>query len=112
MNVPFVTSQYNDLKVFCVVYLQANRDFQNIITQLGKIFFMSFLHLVHLNGIFQNKLIRLLDPPYPQPLWPKHTLKGHVTQRLHNVLNNVQRSNALSYSTQVEKLIKIKVDKN
>ena len=33
MNVPFVTFQCGDLKVFCVVYLQANRDFQKIIIQ-------------------------------------------------------------------------------
>ena len=28
MNVPLVTFHYRDLKVFCGVYLQANRDFQ------------------------------------------------------------------------------------
>ena len=34
---------------------------------------MRFLHLLHLNKIFQNKLIRILDhpnPPIPSPLWP------------------------------------------
>ena len=38
MDVPFVTFQYRDLKVFRVLYLQGNRD-------------------------FQNKLIIFLDPP-------------------------------------------------
>ena len=52
MNVPFVTFQFRDLKVFRVVYLQANRDFQKIITQARKnIFSCGFLHLVHLNEI-------------------------------------------------------------
>ena len=64
MNVLFVTFQYRD---FCIVSLQANRDFQKIITQAGKIFFMRFLPLVHLNEIFQNELIRFLDPPDPLP---------------------------------------------
>ena len=36
MNEPFVTSQCRDLKVFRIVYLQANRDFQKIITQARK----------------------------------------------------------------------------
>ena len=36
MNVPFVIFQCRDLKVFRVVYLQVNRDFQNIITQAGE----------------------------------------------------------------------------
>ena len=52
MNVPFVNFQYCNLKVFSVLYLQANGG---------------FLHLVHLNEIFQNKLIRFLDPPDPLP---------------------------------------------
>ena len=52
-------------KGFCVVYLQANRDFQKIITQTRKNIFMRFLHLVHLNKIFQNKLFRFLDLPDP-----------------------------------------------
>ena len=69
MNVPFMTFQCRDLKVFRVVYLQANRDFQKIITQARKnIFSCGFQHLVHLNELFQNKLIRILDPP--DPLWP------------------------------------------
>ena len=71
MNVPFVTFQYRDLKVVRVVYLQANRDFQKIITQARKnIFSCGFLHLVHLNEIYQNKLINILDPPDPHPRPP------------------------------------------
>ena len=72
MNVPFVTFQCRDLKVFRVVYLQANRDLKKIITQARKnIFLCGFLHLVYLSEIFQNKLIRILDPPDPlPPLWP------------------------------------------
>ena len=36
------------------------------------IFSWGFLHLVHLNEIFQNRLVRVLDPPDPpaRPLWP------------------------------------------
>ena len=55
MNVSFVAFQYHDL--------QANRDFQKIITQARKKNTRGFLHLVHLNDIFQNKLIKCLDPP-------------------------------------------------
>ena len=55
MNVPFVTFQYRDLKVFRVLYLQENRDFQKIITQVrNNVFSCVFLHLVHLNEIFKN----------------------------------------------------------
>ena len=36
MNVPFVTFHYRDLKVFLVVDLQANRDFQKIRTKARK----------------------------------------------------------------------------
>ena len=45
MNVPFVTFQcrYLILKVFRVVYLQANRDFQKIITQARKNIFSYIL---------------------------------------------------------------------
>ena len=70
MNVPFVTFQCRNLKAFRKVYVHANRDFQKIITQARKnIFSCGFLHLVHLNEIFQNKLI--LDSPDPlPPLWP------------------------------------------
>ena len=65
MHVLFVTFQCRDLKVFRVVYnLQANRDFQKIITQKN-IFSCGFLYLVHLNEIYQNKLIRILDPLDP-----------------------------------------------
>ena len=54
------------LKVFCVVYLQANRDFQRTITPARKnIFSCGFSYLVDLNKIFQNKLIRVLDLPDP-----------------------------------------------
>ena len=54
MNVPFETFKYRDLKVFRLVNLQANREFQRIITQAGKNNFSRvFLHLVHLNEIFQ-----------------------------------------------------------
>ena len=74
MNVPFVTFQCRDLKVFRIVYLQAKRDFQKIITPEARknIFSCGFQHLVHLNKTFQNKLIRILDPPdpLPPPLWP------------------------------------------
>ena len=50
------------------VSLQANRYFQKIITPARKnIFSCGFLHLVHLTEIFQNKLIRVLDPPDPLP---------------------------------------------
>ena len=65
MNVPLVNFQCRDLKVFRVVYLQANRDFKKIITQARKNIFS--------REIFQNKLIRILDPPDPlppPPLWP------------------------------------------
>ena len=63
-----MTFQCHDLKVFLEVYLQANHDFQKIITQTRKnIFSRGFLHLVRLNEIFQNKLIRILDPPDPYP---------------------------------------------
>ena len=34
MTVPLVTFQYRILKVFYVVYVQANRDCQKIITQI------------------------------------------------------------------------------
>ena len=58
MNAPFVTFQCHHLKVFRIVYLQANCDFKKIITQARKnIFSCGFLHLVHLNEIFKNKLI-------------------------------------------------------
>ena len=58
---------------------QANRDFQKIITQARKnIFSCGFLH-VYLNAIFQNKLIRILDPGPPDPsiiivIIPYHTI--------------------------------------
>ena len=74
MNVPFVSFQCRDLKVFRVVYLQANRDLKKIITQSRKnIFSCGLLHLVHLNEIFKNKLIIFLVPPdpLPPPLWPQ-----------------------------------------
>ena len=71
MNVPFVSFQYRDLKVFREVYSQANRDFQKIITQARKnIFACGVLHLsdlVHLNEIFQNKFTRFLECPDPYP---------------------------------------------
>ena len=75
MNVPFMIFQCRYLKIFRVVYLDANRDVQKIITQARKnIFPCGFLHLVHLNEIFQNKLTRIFDPPDPPdprpPLWP------------------------------------------
>ena len=69
MNVPFVTFQCLDLKVFRVVYLQAKRDFQKMITQARKnIFPCGFLHIVHLNEIYQNRPVKILDPPDPPPL--------------------------------------------
>ena len=40
MNVPFVSFQYRDLKVLRVLYLQANPDFQKIITQARSDFFI------------------------------------------------------------------------
>ena len=58
MNVPFVTFQYRDLKVFCVLHLQANRDFRKFITQARK-----KNHAVF--EINQNKLISFLNPPGP-----------------------------------------------
>ena len=68
MNVPFVTFQCCDLKVFHVAYLQANRVFQKIITQTKKKISCGFLHLVHLNEIFKiNSLefwtLQTLVPP-------------------------------------------------
>ena len=42
MNVPFVSSEFRDLKVLCVLYLQANPDFQKIITQARSYIFASF----------------------------------------------------------------------
>ena len=51
------------LKLFHVVYLQANRDFQKVTTQARKnSFSCGLLQLVHLNEIFQDKLIYFLDP--------------------------------------------------
>ena len=50
----FVTFQYRNLKVFRVVYLQANRDFHQVRTKNSS----GFLHLVLLNEIFQNKIVR------------------------------------------------------
>ena len=52
MNVPFMTFQCRDLKVFRVEYLQANRDFQKIITQASKNIFMRFFTSCTLNEIF------------------------------------------------------------
>ena len=46
MNVPFVTVQCRDLKVFHVVYLLANRDFQEIITQARRIFFHAVFYIL------------------------------------------------------------------
>ena len=59
MNVPFVTFQCRDLKVFSrIVYLQANRDFQKVITQARKnIFSCGFLQLVHLNELFHLTIL-------------------------------------------------------
>ena len=61
MNVAFVTVlQFKHLKG--LAYLQANYDFQKIITQAWKnIFSCGLLHLVHLNEIFENKLINIRD---------------------------------------------------
>ena len=56
-----MTFQCRDLKVFHVVYLEGNRDFQRIMSQ--DILSCGFLHLVNLNEICQNKLIGILNPP-------------------------------------------------
>ena len=46
MNVPFVTFQCRDLKVFRVLYLQANRGFQKIITQAWKNIFHAVFYIL------------------------------------------------------------------
>ena len=67
-------------RFFCVVYLQANRGFQKIISQARKKISCSFLHLVHLHEIFQNKLVLFLDPPDPLPLCGLKSLKRSVAR--------------------------------
>ena len=99
MNVPFVTFQCRDLKVFRVVYLQANRDFQIFITQARKnIFSCGFLHLVHLNEIFQNKFIWFLDPPDPLSPGPV-ALKAGVNSLIEESLIMNDLLNMLRVST-------------
>ena len=73
MNVLFVTFQCLDLKVFRVVYLQANRDIQKVITKVRKNIFHA-----QLNEIFQNKLIMFLDPPDPYPPCDLKSLPGYI----------------------------------
>ena len=63
INVPFVSFHYQDLKVLHVLYLQANPDFQKIITQARN----SILHpdfcIFHISKSSLKKLCYLfLDP--------------------------------------------------
>ena len=46
MNVHFVTIQYGELKVFRVLYLQTNSDFQKIITQTRKHIFHAVSYIL------------------------------------------------------------------
>ena len=69
INVPFVTFQYCDLKVFAQCIYRQIAIFEKAYIKLGKKYFTCFyLYLVHLHGIFQNKLVLFLDPPAPPPV--------------------------------------------
>ena len=68
MNVPFVTFQCRDLKVFRVVYLQANRDFQKIITQARKNIFHAVFYILCISTrSFKTtyNIVRLTRPYFP-----------------------------------------------
>ena len=69
MNVPFVSFQVRDLKVLCVLYLQANPDFQKIITRARKNIFHadSYVFYISTRSLKITELVYgPIDPPVAQ----------------------------------------------
>ena len=71
INVPFVSFQYRDLKVLCVLNLQANHDFQKFTTKARTFFRANFLiFYIPTRSLKITKLVfEPLNIPLPL-LWP------------------------------------------